>query len=375
MKNLSLLLIPFFFCSLTTFAQWTQIGGPLTGLTSGAPRISVVVSNVVWVAGGVGTSPKVYRTVDGGLNWSSLPTTGLPYFLLAIAAKDSETAFVADVDGPNFNGGNAKFFKTTNAGLTWILIDSSGGTLGFYDDIQFSKSNPQFGIAMCDPANGPGEPFIVDKTTDGGVTWVKTNPPGVTNSFGLYYVSYPIDPMFYGFAAFDAPTSMTSYTTTDGGVTWALGDSTVPVANWGDIVFNDDKQHGVMFGNEWPNIKITSNGGNNWVTVNTHTDISGFSTASWVSGTNVVFSCSSGPSSRQIIRSNDNGITWQQQDTPNLLIIELDNIRYGNKMVGFAITQEGYILKSIQTVDLVTSLFSPRGSYCDEQFDRKQQSN
>lgn len=153
-----------------TFAQWTQVGTQLTGLTSGAPRISVVDSNIVWVAGGNGgTVPKVYRTTDGGLHWVSLPTAGLPYFLTAIAAKDSLTAFVADVGG-SFNGGNAKLYKTTDAGLNWTVIDSTGGTTGFYDDIQFSKSNPQFGIAMSDPANGPGGFFIVNITTDGGNT-------------------------------------------------------------------------------------------------------------------------------------------------------------------------------------------------------------
>jgi photosystem II stability/assembly factor-like uncharacterized protein len=353
-KKFLLLLVSFFTFSLFTFAQWTQIGSQLTGLTGGVPRISVVDSNVVWVAGGTGTSPKVYRTVDGGLNWVSLPTMGLPYFLSAVAAKDSETAFVADIGGPGTTGGNAKLFKTTNAGLNWILIDSSGGTTGWYNDIQFSKSNPDFGIAICDPANGPGGPYIVNKTTDGGATWVRTNPPGLPNSFSLIYVSYPIDPMFYGFAVVDITVIlMTSYTTSDGGMTWVLGDLTVPIYG-GDIVFNDDKQHGVMFGNEWPNIKVTSNGGNNWVAVNTGTDINSWCTASWVSGTNTIFICSySSPSGKKIIRSDDNGLTWQQQVTPNLNIQEIDNIRYGNKFVGYALTNEGYVLKSIQDVSIV----------------------
>ena len=116
-------------------------------------------------------------------------------------------------------------------------------------------------------------------------------------------------------------------------------------------MFNDDKQHGVMLGGEWPNIKVTSNGGNNWISVNTGTDIYDFCTASWVSGTNTVFICaSSSPSNNKIIRSDNNGLTWQQQSTPNLAIQELDNISYGNKFVGFAITNEGYVLKSIQNV-------------------------
>ena len=350
-----LLLFLYSSISSSTFAQWTQVGTQLTGLTGGSPRISVVDSNIVWVAGGVGSSPKVYRTTDGGLHWVSLPTSGLPYFLTAIAAKDSLAAFVADVGGPTYNGGNAKLYKTTDAGLNWTVIDSTGGTTGFYDDIQFSKSNPQFGIAMSDPASGAGGPFILNKTTDGGNTWVQTNPPGVTNSFGLYYVSYPIDPMFYGFASLSLTTLlMTSYTTNNGGVTWTLGNGDVSMNNWGDIVFNNDKQHGVMLGNDWPNIKVSSNGGNDWTTINANTDISGFSTASWVSGTNTVFICASiSPSSNKIIRSDDNGLTWQQQSTPDFGFMELDNVRYGNTTVGFSISSEGYVIKSTQNVSVI----------------------
>jgi hypothetical protein len=33
--------------------------------------------------------------------------------------------------------------------------------------------------------------------------------------------------------------------------------------------------------------------------------------------------------------------------------MELDNIRYGSTVVGFAITEEGYILKSIQDVSVI----------------------
>ena len=110
----------------------------------------------------------------------------------------------------------------------------------------------------------------------------------------------------------------------------------------------------VLCSNEWPNIKVTSNGGNNWVTVNTGTDINNFCTASWVSGTNTIFICSySSPSGKKIIRSDDNGLTWQQQGTPNLNIQEIDNIRYGNKFVGYALTNEAYVLKSIQDVSIV----------------------
>ena len=120
----------------------------------------------------------MYRSVDGGISWTSIPTHGLPFFLTCLAAKDSLTAFVADVGSNNYVGGNAKLFKTIDAGQNWILIDSTGGTLGFFDDIVFSKSDPQFGLALSDPPNGAGNPFYLFKTTNGGVDWTADKSPG-----------------------------------------------------------------------------------------------------------------------------------------------------------------------------------------------------
>lgn len=161
--------------------------------------------------------------------------------------------------------------------------------------------------------------------------------------------------MFYGFASLSLTTLLlTSYTTNNGGATWILGNGNIPISNWGDIVFNDDKQHGVMLGNDWPNIRISSNGGNDWTTLNTNTDLGGFSTASWVSGTNTVFICASNsPSINKIIRSDDNGLTWQQQSTPDFALMELDNVTYGNTTIGYAISNEGNVIKSIQSVSAI----------------------
>ena len=251
-------------------------------------------------------------------------------------------------------------FKTTNAGQSWIFIDSTGGTLGFFDDLVFSKSNPQFGLALSDPPNGAGNPFYLYKTTNGGANWTLTNPPGVVNNFGLLNALFAIDPQFYGFQLININTNTAdSYITSDGGVNWYAGGESVPLMDYGlgeDIVFSDDKLIGIMISvNYLPNIKRTTNGGLNWATVNTLADISGYCNASWVSGTNTVFICSQNSvSNKNILRSDDGGLTWvAQSTTPVKNIKEMDNVRYDNVVVMYSVSSSGEILKSRQTIQPV----------------------
>jgi len=251
MKKLNMVLFIFLVLNISlnklSFSQWSQ-AGQLTGLGT-HPRISVVDSNVVWVESGHPAGPKIYRTLNGGANWTAIPTVGLPYILSGIAAKDSLTAFVTDLGSVSGSGGNANLFKTTNGGLSWILVDSTGGTQGYFNDVIFSKSVPQFGIAMSDPPNGSGNPFFLLKTTNGGNNWIRTNPPGIISNYGLFFTTFAIDPQFYGFMTLNAGNSTSdSYITSNGGSNWYRGGESMPPGSFGagDLVFKDNKLTGIM---------------------------------------------------------------------------------------------------------------------------------
>ena len=150
-----------------------------------------------------------------------------------------------------------------------------------------------------------------------------------------------------------------SYVTSDGGVNWYTGGEAMPLVNYGfgeDIVFNDDKLIGIMISIDYlPNIKRTTDGGVNWDTVNTLSDISGSCNASWVSGTNTVFICAQNSvSNKNILRSDDGGLTWVSQSTaPVQNIMEIDNIRYGDMVIVFSVSSTGEIMKSYQTIQIL----------------------
>ncbi|MBS1516867.1 MAG: T9SS type A sorting domain-containing protein [Bacteroidetes bacterium] len=341
------------FSQQVSVAQWSQSGN-LSNLV-GYPFISVADSNVVWIAGGT-SNPVVYRTVNGGVNWTSIPVTGLPFVLSGVAAKDSLTAFVCDYAGDPQNGGNAKVFKTTNAGNSWTLVDSTGGLAGYFNGIQFSKSNPQFGIAFSDPPDGGGNPFFLLKTTNGGSNWIRQSPPGVTQSYGYFHSLFTIDPLFYGFLTFSFNSgSVKPYITNNGGLNWQLSQVSIPNNILSDVVFSDNKQTGIMVGGNIPKISRTTNAGVTWDTVNTNSQISGYAGACWISGTNTVFiNSESNTNDNTILRSDDGGVTWSPQTTANTTgLVEIDYARYNNVIVAYCVSEIGDIIKTRQSVQPV----------------------
>lgn len=97
------------------------------------------------------TGVGVYTTANGGATWTTgSGLTGIPY---KITHVNDDTYFLVD------NAGDIQ--KSTDNGLTWTTVYSTGGLLigiDFYD-------------SMTGIATGENDVF---KTTDGGATWVGT---------------------------------------------------------------------------------------------------------------------------------------------------------------------------------------------------------
>ena len=86
-------------------------------------------------------SPKVYLTTNGGNNFINVTgnLSSTPE-LWCIWAVDVNIAFVGDGGSAGGAGGNAKVWKTTNGGVNWNVILTTGGSAGFINSIVFSRS-------------------------------------------------------------------------------------------------------------------------------------------------------------------------------------------------------------------------------------------
>ena len=137
--------------------------------------------NKVYVTKGV-----IYKTTNGGLTWSELPT-GAPADIgveaIAIDPTDDKIVTVATLarvrssTGSTFGPGLG-ILKTFDGGETWKRIDSL--TSGFAN-IEFSENNPLNALGITFDGS-------VLSTSDGGATWAKLN--GLLPLRGITYDSF-----------------------------------------------------------------------------------------------------------------------------------------------------------------------------------------
>ena len=347
------------FTSNITFSQWTHIGG-VTGAGS-YPSISAAGMDLVFIFGGPNGNPTVFRSTNGGVNFTSLGNTGLGGLELYCGwAVDVNTIFVGNGGGVGGTGGNASFYKTTNGGVSWTLVGSTGGTGGFFNGIVFARtvSPPySFGVAESDPPSGAGQPYYLSITTDGGNTWTVTNPPGVSGAQSAQNSVMVIDNQFYGFGLYAGSSRV--YMTSNGGSSWFIGNLGITGSFVGGFAFSHDKLYGIATtSNALPSIARTTNGGVTWSVVNTNTGITStqFSAAKWIPYSSVCYIAGALGSGGVIAKSTDNGATWTTMTTSSITnVAHMDFYPAwtvdGLTAFGYAIDTSGSVLK---LVDILT---------------------
>ena len=361
MKRIKLLfVIPLLFWILISsesgFSQWT-ISGSVTLAGTLWPSVSVVNANIAWISGGV-TTPLIFRTVNGGANWTSIPVTGLPVkALMCIWGIDSLTAYVGDGgDAAGTTGGDAAISKTTNGGLNWTTIFNTGGTAGFFNGIIFSRKTPAFGFAESDPQAGVGTPYYVRTTTNGGLNWTLTNPPGLTGEASAQNSLIAIDNQFYGYGL---NTTARVYMTSNGGTNWFTGTLGIAGTFTAGFAFNDNKLNGIAStSTSFPNIARTTNGGTTWSSVSTGgAGTSTLSSMKWITSSNTCYYVATLTTAAGMYKSTNSGANWTAMTAPagQSGFSHFDFALTGNTVTGFAIGASGIVLKLSETVTLTPS--------------------
>ncbi len=146
------------FRSLDHGASW-QVVENLPVNTQNISTVEFANENTGFVSFNINTTPKFYKTTDGGNTWTFINSTGIPGLVLDMHWFDENLGLASN----NING-ESSIFRTTNGGLTWSkVLDSSG---------RLFSGNKENRVAVFDKVNG-----FFQESTDGGLTWTSYYPP------------------------------------------------------------------------------------------------------------------------------------------------------------------------------------------------------
>lgn len=308
MKKISIIF--FFLClsqNLYSQSGWSQQN---SGVNSLLYSIYILDSNTIYIVGGSGT---ILKTTNGGNNWIII-NLGISSTLRSVYFLNLNTGFIS--------GDNHIFIKTTNGGINWnnSLLNHTRAT-----DIIFFNSLT--GYIACSEFNFFPQ-SIVSKTTDGGLSWYDVNS-WTEDWWGLYFCDLN-NGYSCGFNSI--------HKTTNGGVSWFdIGTNT-----YFDVIFNFlNKDTGYISSNGTINgppysIRKTYDGGGSWVNIyqSNNPYVAGYFVnclTGYIAGSN-------------ILKTTNGGINWYTQW--NLFYAGLFRMKFLNQQTGFAIGNNGIILKT-----------------------------
>jgi photosystem II stability/assembly factor-like uncharacterized protein len=233
MKNLIVLFITILFLQFTLIAQegWFQQSSVATDyLTS----IYFTDSMTGWTVGREG----IFYTTDGGDNWN-IQSTEWCYDVFFV---NKDTGWVV--------GGPTGLMKTTNGGMDWIDKPILNACL---TDIFFADENVGWAIGPHDLICNP----IIQKTTDGGETWIELQE---ADGQSLYFIDSNVG-WYVDYGDEQGMTGEPSviYKTTNGGLTFFPQDTAYTLF---DICFTDYNYGWIV--SRTDNILRTTNGGDTW---------------------------------------------------------------------------------------------------------------
>lgn len=336
-RVLSLLTAVFIFSfNLIAYSQqWVLAGSvPNPGLS---PSISVFNGQVVWIAGGAPDSPKIYRSSNGGANWTSITTNGTTTELQCIWAISSTVAIAGEGTKNSF----ARLYKFASDGTKWNVVLETGMNDGGFNNLIFSRTNPMVGGALAD------EIYL---TTDGGITWVK-KVTGVTGVSSAQNSLMLVDQTFFGFGLKNGSARVRM--TNDAGNTWSTKSINLNGSYTSGFTFKENKFIGLSStSSSMPYIARTTDGGNTFSQIDIGTGLTGNTIIKWIPGTDVVYILGANGA---VKRSTNNGLNWTSMSTAGVTgLTHFDFNNINNIICGYAVSSNGSVIKLVDSVLVLT---------------------
>jgi photosystem II stability/assembly factor-like uncharacterized protein len=243
-----------------------------------------------WAVGGrFGVGALILKSTDGGTTWNDNLTIPATVNLF-------ESVYFTDANNGWVVGGGGVMMMTTNAGNTWDTVTVP--TNGYLRQIQFIDENYGWAVGTEDNLTRG----IILRTIDSGINWERIDIGEGNILWSIYFVN---ESLGWGVGS-------DIQKTTDGGLSWVtINDST----GGGSIYFADELNGwsgGISSGGPYGFIHKTTDGGYNWSSIS-GLDIPSLTDVNFLDkniGWAVGFG-SSGP----IIKTTDGGNNWFHQES------------------------------------------------------------
>jgi len=310
--NVSRLFIPaFLFLLQPVFAQWSP---QRIGVTVGLRGLSAVDRRVAWAGGAEGT---FLRTTDGGNTWAVAKVPGAAEAdFRDVYAVDNQTAYLLS------SGKLARIYKTTDGGQNWTIQYENKSEGAFLDGFAFWDA--QNGIAFGDPLNGN---FLIVRTRDGGKTWQEVpaeNLPAALPeeaAFAASGTSICVQENQHVWFCTGGGKQARAFRSTDGGEHWEVSNLPLTCNSNSSGAFSiafRDALNGVVVGGDFQsplassnNFAVTRDGGKTWELKNGLLPVGLKQCVAYVPKTRILLA--TGESGTGY--SMDEGATWQIFET------------------------------------------------------------
>ena len=220
---------------------WNAMNTGLTDLRVNALAIAPWISKILYA----GTEGGVFRSIDGGVNWSKAGLDNEYVNTLAIAPTIPATLYAGTLE--------SGVLKSTNWGVSWRAVNN-GLTNKFINALTVYPKTP---TTIYAGTNGNS----VFKSTDGGASW---NSTGLTSPF---VNTLAIDPK--------TPTTLYAGTegggvfkSTDGGATWNAMSSGLESLIINTLAIDPKNPATLYAGTEGGGVFKSTDGGANWNAMN-----------------------------------------------------------------------------------------------------------
>ena len=321
-------------------AQWTQVpsgtDAELRGLSAAGP-------SVIWASG---TRGRFLHSTDGGRTWrvDSVATAGALDFR-AVHALDARRAWL--MSAGEAAQGQARIYRTTDAGAHWSLVYGTEQKGVFLDAIAFWDA--QHGIAISDPVDGR---FFMVTTNDGGASWTRVPPerlpaalPGEA-AFAASGSCLTVEGESNVWIGTGGGPTARVYHSPDRGRTWTVAETPIHAGSASSGIFSvafRDGRRGIAVGGDYqmvrgglPNVAVTDDGGRRWRVAKGPLPVGYLSAVAFVPGSsNLVAVGLAGTAF-----SSDNGESWQMVDS-----VGYNSVRFVAANAGWAAGSKGRLAR------------------------------